>query len=114
MCPGQQVEAVMYCGKCGQENPAERTTCSNCGQPLMMSTQPPSAAGPAAPAGEAQTAGKATASLVLGLLSLVICLAGIPAIILGHMALSEIKKSAGRLKGHGMALAGLIMGYLSI
>jgi type II secretory pathway pseudopilin PulG len=114
MCPSQQVEAVMYCGKCGQENPAERTTCSQCGQPLMMPTQPPAAAGPAAPAGEAQTAGKAIASLVLGLLGLVICLAGIPAIILGHMALSEIKKSAGRLKGDGMALAGLIMGYLSI
>lgn len=106
----------MYCSKCGQENAAESTTCSNCGQPLMApTTQPPAGpAGPAVPAGEAQTAGKATASLVLGLFSLVICIAGIPAIILGHMALSEIRKSAGRLKGEGMALAGLIMGYLTI
>jgi type II secretory pathway pseudopilin PulG len=104
----------MYCAKCGQENPAEGTTCSSCGQPLRMPAQPPAAAGPAVPAGEAQTAGKATASLVLGLFSLVICVAGIPAVILGHMALSEIKKSAGRLKGEGMALAGLIMGYLTV
>lgn len=106
----------MYCIRCGHENPAESTTCGNCGQPLAApTTQPPAApAGPATPAAEAQTAGKATASLVLGLFSLIICIAGIPAIILGHMALSEIKKSAGRLKGEGMALAGLIMGYLSI
>ncbi len=104
----------MYCARCGQENPAESTACGNCGQPLMASAQPAvAAASPAAPAGEAQTAGKATASLVLGLLSLVICVTGIPAIILGHMALSEIKKSAGRLKGDGMARAGLIAGYFT-
>lgn len=107
----------MYCTKCGQENAAERTACSNCGEALMTpGTTPPAspAAGAPVPAGAVPTSGKATASLVLGLLGLVICLAGIPAIILGHMALSEIKKSAGRLKGDGMALAGLIMGYLSI
>ena len=110
----------MYCPQCGQQNPAESAACSNCGQPLMAT--PPAAphsspvvGAPApAPGAAVPTAGKATASLVLGLLSLVFCLAGIPAIILGHMALSEIKKSAGRLKGDGMALAGLIMGYLSI
>ncbi len=104
----------MYCVQCGQEKPAEGTTCSKCGQPLMAPAHPAVApASPAAPAGEAQTAGKAKASLVLGLFSLIFCVAGIPAIILGHMALSEIKKSAGRLKGDGMALAGLIMGYFT-
>src|SRR5262249_36837468 len=52
-------------------------------------------------------------SLVLGILSLVgmNLLAGIPAIILGHMSRSSIRKSMGRVKGDGMALAGLIMGY---
>ena len=109
----------MYCPQCGQQNPAESATCGHCGQPLMTpgaAPQPSPATGAPAPApgGVVPTAGKATASLVLGLLSLIICLAGIPAIILGHMALSEIKKSAGRLKGDGMALAGLIMGYLSM
>jgi hypothetical protein len=34
--------------------------------------------------------------------------------VLGHLGLSEIKKSAGRLKGEGMAIAGLVMGYLGI
>jgi uncharacterized membrane protein len=38
----------------------------------------------------------------------------IAAIVLGHLALSEIKKSAGRLAGHGMAMAGLILGYIGV
>ena len=42
------------------------------------------------------------------------CLTGIPAIVLGHMSRSAIRKSMGRLKGEGLALAGLILGYVSI
>lgn len=55
--------------------------------------------------------------MILGIASIVLCLsflAGIPAIILGHISLSKIKKSMGRLKGEGMALTGLILGYLSL
>ncbi|MGE5323527.1 MAG: DUF4190 domain-containing protein [Actinomycetota bacterium] len=66
--------------------------------------------------GEPQTDGKATGSLILGILSL-LCFsffAGIPAIILGHISRKNIRQSMGRLKGDGMALAGLIMGYISI
>jgi type II secretory pathway pseudopilin PulG len=36
------------------------------------------------------------------------------AIILGHLSLSEIKKSAGRLTGEGLATAGLILGYIGV
>jgi type IV pilus assembly protein PilA len=36
------------------------------------------------------------------------------AIVLGHIALSEIKRSAGRLTGEGLAIAGLVLGYLWI
>jgi type II secretory pathway pseudopilin PulG len=67
------------------------------------------------PSSGQQTDGKATASLILGILSL-LCfsiLAGIPAIILGHMSKANIRNSMGRLKGDGMATAGLVMGYLS-
>jgi hypothetical protein len=59
---------------------------------------------------------KATWSLALGILSLV-CLgifAGIPAIILGHISRANIRRSMGRLKGDGLALAGLVMGYLNV
>jgi type II secretory pathway pseudopilin PulG len=64
-----------------------------------------------------KTDGGAIASLVLGIASFALCLTiftGIPAIILGHISRSKISKSSGRLKGDGLALAGLIMGYCSL
>lgn len=64
-----------------------------------------------------KTDGGAIASLILGIASIVLCLnifTGIPAIITGHISYSKIKKSMGRLKGEGMALTGLILGYLSL
>jgi hypothetical protein len=56
-------------------------------------------------------------SLVLGVLSIVLCcgpLTGIPAIICGHMARARIKMDPDNLSGEGMALAGLITGYFGI
>ena len=62
--------------------------------------------------------GLAVWSLVLGILALVlVCIGplfGIPAVICGHLAYSRIKRSAGALSGGGLALSGLITGYLSI
>jgi hypothetical protein len=65
------------------------------------------------PTGAQTTSGKAIASLILGIL-VFIPFSAVAAIILGHLALSEIKKSAGRLKGQGLATAGLILGYAEI
>ena len=53
--------------------------------------------------------GIAIASLVCGLL-----LIPIVSIALGHIARSQIKKSKGTLYGKGIALAGLILGYLPL
>jgi hypothetical protein len=41
-------------------------------------------------------------------------IAGLPAVILGHMAKSSIRRSMGQLRGAGMATAGVVMGYVSI
>lgn len=63
-----------------------------------------------------KTAGVAVASLVCGILGM-ICfgpLGAIPAVICGHIARSRIRESVGALQGEGMALAGLILGYVSI
>jgi len=63
-----------------------------------------------------QTPGIAIASLVLGILGF-ICfgpLGSIPAIICGHIAKTRIKTSGGALTGDGLALAGLIMGYVGL
>jgi hypothetical protein len=60
-----------------------------------------------------RSSNKAIASLVCGVLFL--CApASIAAIILGHLALADIKRSPNRLAGHGLAIAGLVMGYLGI
>ena len=60
-----------------------------------------------------KTNGLAVTALVLGCLSIFgSCITGILAIIFGHVALSKIKKSGGQLAGSGLALAGLIMGYI--
>ena len=65
--------------------------------------------------GEPQKCGLATASMVLGILSFLLsCLTAIPAVICGHMALSKISRSGGSLAGGGMAVAGLVMGYICI
>jgi len=68
---------------------------------------------PTAATGPAETSVKAIISLVCGVLFFV-PLAFIGAIVFGHLGLSEIKKSAGRLKGEGIAIAGLVLGYFWI
>lgn len=55
------------------------------------------------------TSGKAIASLLLGLLSLLCNLvAGIPALILAILALRDIGSSRGRLSGRGLAIGGIV------
>ncbi len=112
----------MFCPACGTENPATSGFCNRCGRPLTTETaaskpaftgsvpQPPAYTGPK------QNSGKAIASVVLGVFALllnILLLPGILAVVLGHLAHSQIKHSAGSLKGEGMAIAGLVMGYLS-
>jgi hypothetical protein len=59
--------------------------------------------------------GIAVAALILGLLSVPLTgpLTAIPAIICGHIALIRIKKD-GLRKGRGLALTGLIIGYVVV
>jgi hypothetical protein len=59
----------------------------------------------------AKTSGKAVASLILGLLSFCMSfLTGIPAVILGILALGDVSRGKGRVGGQGLAIAGLITG----
>jgi uncharacterized membrane protein SpoIIM required for sporulation len=69
---------------------------------------------PTAPAPKTST--MAIVSLIAGIAgwSLLPFLGSIVAIITGHIAQGEIKKSGGMVTGKGMATAGLILGYLSI
>jgi hypothetical protein len=58
----------------------------------------------------------ALVSLISGIVSwfLLPFIAAIVAVITGHMAKSEIKKSNGMVTGNGMATAGLILGYVQL
>ena len=63
-----------------------------------------------------QTNSLAVVSLVCGILgwTLLPFLGTIIAIICGHMARSEIRRSPDTQEGDGLAVAGLVMGYLVI
>lgn len=110
----------MFCMRCGATNPDDGQYCVNCGTSLQAPASPPVGANvpPAVGSGvgytsASETSGKAVASLICGILFFFFPTA-IAAIVLGHLGLSEIRKSAGRLRGHGMAVAGLVLGYSGV
>ena len=101
----------MFCPKCGTALAEGAYFCPKCGAENAPGAVTPTAvAAPPVPVGPQQTSGMAIGSLVCGLFPFLL-LTPIAAIVLGHMALSQIKRSAGRLKGSGMAIAGLVLGY---
>ena len=62
----------------------------------------------------AETCALAVWSLFLGILSLTCfgLFSGIPAVICGHVAQSRIRSSGGTLGGDGLAIGGLVTGYM--
>jgi Domain of unknown function (DUF4190) len=84
-------------------------TCPYCGAAQPVRQTAVAAQGWQAPG----NSNKAIASLVCGVLFM--CApASIAAIVLGHLALVDIKRAAGRMSGKGMAIAGLVLGYSGI
>jgi hypothetical protein len=79
-------------------------------QPPMPGAQYPYAYGQSPPRNHPQ----AVPSLVLGILSIVLCglFTGIPAMVLGRRALREIRGSHGTLGGEGMAQGGFWTGLI--
>jgi hypothetical protein len=62
-----------------------------------------------------RTSGKAVAALIFGLCSFVfLCLAGLPAFVLGVLALMDISRSEGRLGGKVLAILGMLLSALSL
>jgi len=62
------------------------------------------------------TSSLAIASLVSGILgwTLLPVIGTLVAIVTGHMARGEIRRSAGTLDGDGLAIGGLVLGWLSM
>lgn len=76
----------------------------------MYPGQPPPIYYNYAPAGH--TSGLAIASMVLGIVW-VYWIGSILAVIFGHVSLSQISKDE-TLRGKGMAIAGLVLGYVGV
>ncbi len=104
---------AQFCEACGNTLTAEDKFCRTCGRAVTTGASVMSSVAPPPPSGTVETSVKATLSLVCGLLFFIPFLF-IAAIVLGHLALSEIRKSAGRLKGEGIAIAGLVLGYIEV
>jgi type IV pilus assembly protein PilA len=102
----------MFCPKCGVALQESSQFCDRCGAPTTGPPDTASAPG-TLPTEAGETSGKAIGSLITGIFGLFFP-AAVAAIILGHISRSEIRKSNGRLRGTGMALAGLILGYAGI
>lgn len=60
-----------------------------------------------------KTSTLAILSLIFGILG-VFMFGSLVAVVLGHLARSEIKKSGNALEGDGMAVAGLVLGYVML
>ncbi len=91
----------MFCWRCGARIPDGVQQCGSCGQMLAMAMPVPVAP-------PANTSNLAIAAFLLSVLTPLTCgLTILPALILGTIALVKIGHSAGRLKGSGLAIAGI-------
>jgi len=102
-----------FCVNCGNENLDEAKFCKKCGQKLDDVKVQAASKSSNTDIVAAKTSGKAIASLVLSILWMY-GVGSILAIILGHMARTDIENSNSKLTGSGVALAGLIIGYLML
>lgn len=113
-CGASLVPGSLHCGSCGSPvnaSPSQPVMGFD-GQPVVgQSTQPTQAFSSQPQMGYVAppTSGKAIAALVLSLFGI-----SLLAVIFGHIARGEIRRSGGRLGGDGLAIAGLIIGWLGM
>jgi type IV pilus assembly protein PilA len=103
---------VKPCPYCAEAIQDDTRVCPHCSTNLAAPTAT-SVPQPPPMTGEAQTSGKAIASLICGVFFFVLPSA-IVAVIMGHLSLSDIRRSAGRLGGRGLAITGLVFGYAGL
>jgi len=116
------VAIVVRC-ECGKEfqtrdeNAGRRARCPVCQRELIVPEPKPLPEGDFAPLhdfGPPKTSGKAIASLVLGICSLLCSvLAGVPAIIFGILGLADINNPRKHVSGRGLAISGIVLGSVT-
>ena len=107
----------MFCHQCGQSLLSGALFCHHCGTPVA--TADAAQASPAlAPAAPQQTQlskpGRGGTILALGIISIVFLgpITGIPAWIMGHGDLKQIRAGSIAQSEHGMTMAGMILGIV--
>ncbi|NLP13897.1 MAG: DUF4190 domain-containing protein [Clostridium sp.] len=120
---------MKLCPNCGYSNEDFSTVCSSCGSLLNGGSEMTDQFNTTGQFNtyesinmqvRIKTSGYAIASLVLGILSLpfscccIGSVTGILAVVFGFIAKSKINSSNGLEKGNGMALAGIILGFMGI
>jgi uncharacterized membrane protein YvbJ len=99
---------MAYCENCGNDISDQAYACPKCGHPRASR-------GPAGATAARRTEGTAIASLVLGILGIVMCplILSIAAIVLGSQAKAKIAAERG-LEGEQLAKAGIVLGWIGV
>jgi hypothetical protein len=143
MSPYTSSGGAMFCEQCGNRLTPDARFCASCGAAVRVAAPasevwagpdsgtlppPPSVAPPpppppaaawgtyAGPHGAAppkQTNGFAIASMVLGILW-IYWIGSILALVFGYIAKSQIDNSRGAQSGRGMAIAGIVLGWVGV
>jgi hypothetical protein len=139
MCGAPNEDDAVFCGNCGapldleetaaearfeasEEEAAEESSGEEPAEEAVvleeLPIEPPPAPPPPPPPRmlAVQTSGMAVASLVMGILGWTVLplLGSILAIVFGYSARNEIRQRPGELEGEGMAVAGLVLGWLMV
>lgn len=113
----------MFCKNCGTENIDESKFCKNCGQPLEEEQNSDSYTGPVEYDSIAhsvtdsseipESTGTAIASMILGIVSIVLCCSSILGMIAGVIAIVLAQKERNSGRGdNGYVKAGFICGII--
>jgi len=102
-----------FCLGCGNSMADGERFCSICGRDSTAGDTVPRVDPAVAFGLSPETSGKAIFSLVSGFI-VVFFPFSIAAVVFGYLALYDIRRSPGRLTGRGLAIAGIVLGYLGM